>query len=153
MPNSEFSAGETRFVRKSPLRSGSLFASTYQMHRPRFNILYILILGKYSKFCRKDIFLALSNCFRKRAQALAAGLPRQNHVYITADESFRVTIKNSMKCLVNWNSLRICVRSRNTQAYLKCSFFRCRRKESTISFQFKPYSHWQRGPVIRHHFV
>jgi len=37
-----------------------------------------LILGTYSKFEQKNNFLAL-----------AAGLPRQDHVYKTADESFR----------------------------------------------------------------
>jgi len=32
---------------------------------------------------------------------------------------FVSTTKNSMKCVVNWIPLRICVRSRNTQPHLK----------------------------------
>jgi len=52
-------------------------------------LLYILILGAYSKFARKNDFLALGVALRSPARALAAGLPRQDHVYKTTDESFR----------------------------------------------------------------
>ena len=53
------------------------------------SLLYILILGTYSKFARKNNFLALCVCFRSLARALAAGFPRQDHVYSTTDVSFR----------------------------------------------------------------
>jgi len=84
------------------------------------SLLYILILGRYSKFARENSFLALGVRFRSLARALAAGLPRQDHVYKTTDESFRFRIKNSMKCVtvVNWIPLRIRVCSRNTQPHL-----------------------------------
>ena len=59
-------------------------------------LLYILISGTYSKFARKNNFLALGVCFPqpRAARALAAGLPRQDHVYKTTDESFRFHNKN-----------------------------------------------------------
>jgi hypothetical protein len=47
------------------------------------SLLYILILETYGKFARKNNFLALSICFP------LTGVPRQDHVYITTDESFR----------------------------------------------------------------
>jgi len=83
------------------------------------SLLYILILGTYGTFARKKYFLALSVCFQSPARALAAGLPRQDHVYKTTIESFRLHNKNSMKCVVNWIPLRNRVRSRNTQPHLK----------------------------------
>jgi len=48
------------------------------------SLLYILILGTYSKFARKNEF----------SKALAAGLPRQDHVYSTTDESFHFRFHN-----------------------------------------------------------
>jgi len=57
--------------------------------------------------------------FRSPARALAAGLPRQDHVYKTTNESFRFHTKNINECVVNWIPLRIRVRSRNTQPHLK----------------------------------
>jgi len=53
------------------------------------DLLYILILETYSKFAREKKFLALGVAFRSPARALAAGLPRQDHVYSTTDESSR----------------------------------------------------------------
>ena len=83
------------------------------------SLLYILISGTYSKLNLKNDFLALSVCIRSPARALAASLPRQDHVYKTTDESFRFTTKKSMKCVVNWIPLRIHVRSRSTQPHLE----------------------------------
>ena len=64
------------------------------------SLLYILMLGIYSKFARKNNFLSLGVAFRNSARALAAGLPRQDHVYKTTDESFHFHNKNfdEMRC-------------------------------------------------------
>ena len=53
------------------------------------SLLYVLKLETYSKFARKNNCLALGVCFRRHARALAACLPRQDHVYNTTDKSFR----------------------------------------------------------------
>jgi len=50
------------FFLKSPLCSGSLFASTQKVHRPRSQS-YILTFRTYSKFSRKNNFLALGVYF------------------------------------------------------------------------------------------
>ena len=64
------------------------------------SLLYILILGTYSKFALKNNFLALGVYSSQPAQALAAGLPRQDHVYKSTDESFRLHNKyfDEMRC-------------------------------------------------------
>jgi len=64
------------------------------------SLLYILVLGTNSKFARKIIFWRPAFAFRSPARALAAGLPRQDHVYRTIDESFRFhNIKiDEMRC-------------------------------------------------------
>jgi len=55
-------------------------------------LLYILILGTCSKFVANLLGKIISKrsafAFRSPAQALAAGLPGQDHVYKTTDESF-----------------------------------------------------------------
>jgi len=72
--------------------------------------------------------------FRRSARALAAGLPRQNHVYITTDESFLFTTKNSIKYVVNWIPLRFRVRSRNTQPHLKSIKDLMKRNKTDVKF-------------------
>ena len=52
-------------------------------------LLYILILGTYSKFALENNFLSFDVAFRSSARAQAAGLPHQGHVYKTTDEPFR----------------------------------------------------------------
>jgi len=62
------------------------------------SLLYILIFGTYSKFARKNNFLALGVCFPQPCSSAAnlhranllydAGLPCQDHVYRTTDVSF-----------------------------------------------------------------
>jgi len=86
---------------------------------PDVCLLYILKLGTYSKFTRKNYFLALSICFLqpcwsagRRFAASRSGLQK-----LPANR-FVCTTKNSMKCVVNWIPLRIRVRSRNTQPHL-----------------------------------
>ena len=83
------------------------------------SLLYILILGTYSKFARKNNFLALGVCF----PALLERWPQVCRVKITFTKlltnRFVSTTKKSMKCVLNWIPLRIRVRSRNTQPHLK----------------------------------
>jgi len=65
------------------------------------SLLYILLLGTYSKFAQKNEFLALGVCFPQPcSSALAACLPRQDHVYKTTEESFRFHNQNfdKMRC-------------------------------------------------------
>ena len=69
------------------------------------SLLYILILGTYSKFLCKKNCQALSVCFPQPARALAANLPRQDHVYRTTDESFRFhnTQFDEMRCKLDFS--------------------------------------------------
>ena len=53
------------------------------------SLLYILMLGTYGKFALKIISWRSAFAFCRHAWALAACLPRHDHVYITTDESFR----------------------------------------------------------------
>jgi len=75
--------------RKSALRSCILFASTEVMHRPRsdsFLHFYIRTqkANSYGKInCYRSAF-----AYRSHARALAAGLPRQDHVWITTNNLF-----------------------------------------------------------------
>ena len=88
-------------------------------------LLYILILGTYSKFARKNNSIALGVCFPQPCSSadrrFAASRSRlQNYRRIVVS-----TTKSSMKYVVNWIPLKIRVRSRNTQPHLKriCSAF------------------------------
>jgi len=65
-----------------------------------FGLLYVLIPGTYSKFARKKSSQRSAFAFHSSARALAAGLPRQDHVYKTTNESFRFLNKNfdEMRC-------------------------------------------------------
>jgi len=53
------------------------------------SLLYILILGTYSKFAWKNNFLALGVCFPQFCSSAGRRLPRQDHVYKSTDESVR----------------------------------------------------------------
>ena len=77
-------------------------------------LLYILILGTYSKFARKNNFLALGVCFPQPCSSAgrrfaASRSSVQNYQRIV---SFPQQ-KKPMKCVVNWIPLKIRVRSRN----------------------------------------
>jgi len=111
-----FSAGETRFFRKSPLRSGSLFASTQKVHRPRSQSLLHLDI--------RDIWQIRSEKYVSSARRLlsAALLERWPQVCrVKLEITFTVlpmnrsvsTAKKSIKCVVNWILLRIHVRVKN----------------------------------------
>ena len=81
-------------------------------------LLYILILGTYSNFARKNNFLAR----RLLSAALLECWQQVCRVKITFTElptnRFVSTTTKSMKCVVNYLPLRIRVCSRNTQPYL-----------------------------------
>jgi len=98
----------TFFFRILPLRYISPDSSTVVVTDLDLGLLYILISETYGEFARKIISWRSVFPFRTSARALAAGLPRQDHVY-----------KTMMKYVVNWIPLRIHVRSRNTQPHLK----------------------------------
>ena len=87
------------------------------------DLLYILIMGTYSKFARKKNFLSAR---RLLSAALLERWPQICRVKITfkalPTNRFVSTTKNWMKCVVNWIPLRIRVRSRNTQPHLKSLF-------------------------------
>jgi len=75
------------------------------------NFVYNLISGTHGEFTRKFLFLALSVCFPQTCLSVdrrfAASKSCLHYFFVSAT-------MNLMKCLVNWISLRICVRSRNT---------------------------------------
>ena len=105
------------------LRSDSLCASTQKVHRPRSQSpVHLDITGTLGKFAGKNNFRPVF-ASRRHARALATGLPRQDHLYNTTDESFRFHNNNSMKCLIHLIPLRIRVHSRNTQPHLNTSNF------------------------------
>jgi len=52
---------------------------------------------------------------RRHARALAAGLPRRDHLWITTEKLVRFHNNNSMKCLVSWIPLNLHVRFNQTQ--------------------------------------
>jgi len=85
------------------------------------SLLYILILGTYSKFARKNNFLN-SSARRLHSAALLERWPQVCRVNITFTKlptnPFVSTTKKLKKWIVNWIPLRICVRSRNTQPHL-----------------------------------
>jgi len=103
-------------------------ASGFQMQVPKLcihldlSLLYILTLETYSKFARKNNFLALGVCFAQPCSSAGRRFCRVNTTFTKLPTNrFVSTTKNSMKCVVNWIPLRICVRSRNTQPHLNAS--------------------------------
>jgi len=65
------------------------------------NLLYILILGSCANSHAKIKFECSAYASHSSARALAAGLPRQDHVWITINESFRLQIENLTKNIPN----------------------------------------------------
>ena len=129
MPNSDF------FCR----RLGNMFwrlkngfchcTAVLQMQVPKLctaldlGLLYILILGTYSRFARKHNFLSESVgvCFPQLCSSAGRRFAASTEITCTKlpTNRFISTIKISMKYVVNLIPLRICVRSRYTQPYLK----------------------------------
>ena len=89
------------------------------MHAPKLwtdldpTLLYIWISETYSKFVWKNKILVLGVCFRRHARALAAGLPLQDHVYITTNNVCRFKITFTLlptmisfpQQRIRWNAL------------------------------------------------
>jgi len=83
------------------------------------SLLYILILGTYSKFARKKNFLALGVCFpQKCSSAGRMFAASRSRLQYYRRIFFVSTVNKSMKCVLNWIPLRIHLRSRNTQPHL-----------------------------------
>ena len=106
------------------------WASVLQTQVPKlcrdldFGLLYILILGTYSKFARKNNFLALGFCFPQLCPGKSLLLKRWPQVCRVKNTFTKLPTNyfvstSSMKCVVNWISLRIRVRSRNTQPLIR----------------------------------
>ena len=114
----------TFFPRILPWRCGS--PNVLQTQVPKLctdldlGLLYIWIIGTYSRFARKNIFLVLGVCF---PAALLERWLQVCRIKITFTKPptnrFVSTTKKSLKCVVNWIPPRIRVRSKNIQPHLK----------------------------------
>jgi len=105
--------------RNLSMRSGSLHASTQKVHRSCFPI-HFDIRNIYSKFAWKADFLALGVCFPQTKLERWPHLCRVKIMFSLLPTNCVVSATmNSIKCIGNWTPLRICVRSKNTQPYLK----------------------------------
>ena len=83
------------------------------------SLFYILMLRTYSKFARKNYFLALGVCFPQPCSSAGRMFARprsrvQNYRWIVSFPHKKI---DEMCC--NWIPLRICVRLRNNQPHLK----------------------------------
>jgi len=101
------------------------------------SLLYILILGTYSKFARENKFPIPR---RLLSTALLERWPQVCRVKITCTKlptnRFVFTTKNSMKYVVNWIPLRIHVHSRNTQPHINRK--KKAKKTPPSGFYFEP---------------
>ena len=95
--------------RKSPPRSGFLFASTEVVHRPRSNSLVHFDMRNIQQIW---IEKALSVCFPQQPCNHARALPCRIKITCTLLRTNRfASVKmNSMKYVANWNLPRICHR-------------------------------------------
>ena len=98
-----FPAAKQGFFRKSPLRSGSPYAS--------------LIPGTYCKFVRKPNLRALGVCFPPTCSS-AGHMFAASRSRFSTDKLFRFYNGKFDEMSCNWIPLRIRVHSRNTQPHL-----------------------------------
>ena len=120
MPKPILPASKRILFPTSPLRIGSPNAYTEVVHRFRsrsplhFDIRNIQQIRSQKQFVSTQclLFAALLERWPQvcRDKVTFTKLPTNRFVS---------TIKNSMKCVVNWIQLRIRIRSRNTQPHLK----------------------------------
>jgi len=96
-----------------------LFASPEVVHRPRSDSLLHFGVRNILQIRMEKKMLALGVCFAQTCTSAGRMLAVEITRTLLMTNSFVSTTKNSMKCLVNWIALRICVRSRNTQPHLK----------------------------------
>ena len=87
------------------LHSGSLYANTQKVHRPICQSTLHFDVRNILQICLTIDFYHSALAYHRNARALAAGLPCQDHVYITTDESLRVHNHtfNEMPCKVDSN--------------------------------------------------
>ena len=118
---SDFSYVKTRFFPGSCRCCAVLQTQVPKLCRDLdLGLFYILILGTYSKFARKNNFLALGVCFPQPCSSAGRKFAAsRSRVKKLPTNPFISTTKISMKCVVNCIPLRICVRSRNAQPHLK----------------------------------
>jgi len=117
MTNSDLSCVETRFFSGSRHCVAVLQTQVLKLCADLdLSLLYILILGTYSKFARTNNFLALGVCCPQPcSSAVRMFAVSRSRLQYNLRNRFVSTTKKSMKCVVNWIPLRIRVRSRNTQ--------------------------------------
>jgi len=122
-PKPDFSCDETRFS------FGSRHcALVLQKQVPKLftdlnlGLLYILILGTYSKFARKNNFLAPGVCFQQPCSSAGRRFAVFKITFTKLPTNrFVSATKDSMKCVVNCIPLRIRARSKNTKPHLNSS--------------------------------
>jgi len=85
-------------------------------------LLFIMISGTHSNFRWKNNFLAPGVCFPQTCSSAGRRFAASRSRLHYSRRIVVSTTTKSMKCLVNWNVLRICVRWRNTQPHLKLGF-------------------------------
>jgi len=123
MSNSDFSCGRnTFFFTKVDIAQRFSFSQVPKKCTDLDFILLcilILMLGTYSKFARINHFLALGVCFPQPCSSAGAGLPRQNHVYITTNKFMRFHNDELDEMPFKPDSTEIRVRLRNTQPHRK----------------------------------
>jgi len=92
MVNTDFSCGRITFFSGNHHWCAALFFSQVRKKCTDLDptLLNILISRTYTAhWLLKIVFQRSAFAFHTSARALAAGLPHQDHFYITADESFR----------------------------------------------------------------
>jgi len=122
MPNFDFSCRRRKhiFFWKAPLRSKPLFASTQKVHRPRSQsplhfdteIIQQIRSLKLLSSARRLLPAALLECWPQVCRV-------RTTLTLLQTDCFVSTMMFSMEHLVHWISLRIRVRSKNTQPRLK----------------------------------
>jgi len=100
MSNSDFSCRQNTFFLEVAIAKRFSFKIPKKCTDLALSLLYISISGTYSKFTRENMFASTRRLLSSPVPALAAGLPRQDHVHSTTDESFRFHNKNfdEMRC-------------------------------------------------------
>ena len=106
MAKSDFSCAETLLFFGCRHCAADLQTQVPTCTDQDLGLLYILTSGKYIKFTRKNPERS-AFAFCSPARALAAGLPRHDHVYSTTEESFRFHNKKIDEMRFNWIPLRI----------------------------------------------
>ena len=115
-----FPAGETRFFMEVAIVQRSSFRKYPKSAQPYVSVSSIFYtIGTYSKFTRKNDFLAPSVCFPQPCSSAGRRFAASKTTFTKLPTNLFVsTTTKSLKYVVNWIPLRMRVRSRNTQAHL-----------------------------------